>query len=102
MNDTQIAAADAALEAWAAPIIAGSSFGSAIHAFLEQHKAELISAVGPPGDRRTALDALAAPIIANASIFTRGAYRSVLSAHGDEIVSVIGGAVDSIPEDTQQ
>ena len=43
------------------------------------------------------LDAWVAPLIANASVFTRGAYQSFVQAHKDELVEGIGNAVLSVP-----
>lgn len=40
-----------------------------------------------------AVDAWAAPLIADASVFTRGSYESFLAAHKEELVEAIGNAV---------
>ena len=45
-----------------------------------------------------ALDAWAAPLIANASVFTRGSYQAFMSQHRDELVECIGNAVVSTTE----
>ena len=44
-----------------------------------------------------ALDAWAAPLIANASVFTRGSYTAFIAQHRDELVEAIGNAVLSVP-----
>lgn len=48
MNAAQQAAAEAAVDAWAAPQIAAASIfeRGAIQAYLDQHKAELIQVIG--------------------------------------------------------
>ncbi len=42
---------------------------------------------------KAALDAWAEPLLAQASVFTRGAYKSFLDQHGDELIEAIGTAV---------
>lgn len=42
----------------------------------------------------------AAPLIADASVFTRGAYQSFLDAHKDELVEGIGNAVLAVAPST--
>jgi hypothetical protein len=44
-----------------------------------------------------ALDAWAAPLIAQASIFTKSSYQGFISQHRDELVAAIGEAVLSVP-----
>ena len=43
------------------------------------------------------LDSWVAPLIANASVFTRGSYEAFIAAHRDELVQGIGNAVLSAP-----
>ena len=43
------------------------------------------------------VDQWATPLIASASVFTRGAYSGFLAAHRDELVEGIGNAVLSVP-----
>lgn len=42
------------------------------------------------------LDDWAAPMIAGASVFTRGAYQAFMSQHRDELAEGIGNAVLSV------
>lgn len=39
------------------------------------------------------VDGWVAPLLAQASVFTRGSYKSFLDAHRDELIEGIGGAV---------
>ncbi len=39
------------------------------------------------------VDQWVAPLLAQASVFTRGAYKGFLDAHRDELIEGIGGAV---------
>ena len=49
-----------------------------------------------------ALDAWAAPLIAQASIFTKGAYQGFISQHRSELVEAIGSAVLSAAAEEAQ
>lgn len=90
----QANAADAALEAWAAPYMVNDP---TYKDFLEAHKAELIDAIGvaAPADRPAAFDAWLEAQIKSVNVFVRGFYRSAGMKHKDEIVAAIGGAIDA-------
>lgn len=44
-----------------------------------------------------ALAAWVAPLLANASMFTRGSYQAFFEAHKEELIDVIGNAVLAVP-----